>query len=148
VVTGCQNVSPAPKGFLRLFAGCVYLVKGLAVGNFRQCPEPYLTGLIMAAVYYFSRAHRTNTGGPLLAGAGFTACALMTKGLVALIPIGGALAGELVLTKQWHDLWHIRWVGAALLILVGITPALYCLYAQCAAHPDQVVFGRTRARGV
>ena len=110
--------------------------------------EPYLTGLIMAAVYYFSRAHRTNTGGPLLVGAGCTACALMTKGLVALIPIGGALAGEFVLTKQWHDLWHIRWVGVALLILVGITPELYCLYAQFDAHPDKIVFGQTGVSGI
>src|SRR5439155_13428924 len=65
-----------------------------------------------------------------------------------LIPIGRALAGEFVLTKQWHDLWHIRWVGAALLILVGITPELYCLYAQFDAHPDKIVFGRTGVSGI
>src|SRR5262249_50787714 len=38
VVPGCQNASSAPKGSLRPFAGRVYLVKGLAVGDFRQCP--------------------------------------------------------------------------------------------------------------
>src|SRR5205823_7744687 len=78
--------------------------------------EPYLTGLIMAAVYAFSRAHRTSTCWPLLLGSGFAACAIMTKGPMALIPIGGALAGELVLKKQWHDIWHIRWLCAAFMI--------------------------------
>jgi len=110
--------------------------------------EPYLTGLIIAAVYAFSRAHHTNKCWPLLLGAGFTACAIMTKGLLALIPIGGALAGELVLKKQWQDLWHRRWLGAALLVLVGITPELYCLYHQFDAHPEKVVFGRTAVSGI
>src|SRR5215510_7652695 len=82
--------------------------------------EPYLTGLIIAAVYAFARAHRTKACWPLLLGSGFTACAIMTKGLLALVPIGGALAGELVLKKQWHELWHRRWLYAALLILLGI----------------------------
>src|SRR5262249_39131704 len=56
--------------------------------------EAYLTGLIMAAVYTFARAHRTKACWPLILGSGFTACAMMTKGPMALIPIGGALAGE------------------------------------------------------
>ena len=110
--------------------------------------EPYLTGLVIAAVYAFSRGQRTKKCWPLLLGAGFTACAIMTKGLMALIPIGGALAGELVLTKQWKDLWHIRWLCAALVILLGITPELYCLYHQFDAHPDKVVFGRTGVSGI
>jgi 4-amino-4-deoxy-L-arabinose transferase-like glycosyltransferase len=110
--------------------------------------EPYLTGLIMAAVYAFSRAHHTKKCWPLLLGSGFAACATMTKGPMALIPIGGAVAGELVLKKQWKDLWHIRWLCAAFLILLGITPELYCLYHQFDAHPDKVVFGRTGVSGL
>ena len=110
--------------------------------------EPYLTGLIIAAVYAFARAHRTKAFWPLLLGSGFAACATMTKGPMALIPIGGAVAGELVLTKQWHDLWHLRWVGAAGMILVGITPELYCLYQQFDAHPDKLIFGQTGVSGL
>src|SRR5262249_32870905 len=73
--------------------------------------EPYLTGLIMAAVSAFATARRRQTAWPLFLGATCTACALMTKGLVALIPIGGALAGELVRTQHWPALWHRRWWG-------------------------------------
>ena len=110
--------------------------------------EAYLTGLIMAAVYAFARAHRTHAGWPLVLGAGCTACAMMTKGPMALIPIGGALAGELLLTKQWHALWHLRWLGAAGLLLVGLTPELYCVYQQFDAHPDKLLFGQTGVSGL
>ena len=110
--------------------------------------EPYLTGLIIAAVYHFYRAHSTQKYWPIIPGALFTACAVMTKGLVALVPIGGAIAGECIMTKRWQDLWHRRWVCAALLILLCITPELYCLYAQFDAHPEKIVFGRTGVSGL
>jgi 4-amino-4-deoxy-L-arabinose transferase-like glycosyltransferase len=110
--------------------------------------EPYLTGLIMAAVYHFYRAHSTQKSWPVIMGALFAACAVMTKGLVALVPIGGAITGECLIKKQWQDLWHRRWVFAVLLILLCITPELYCLYAQFDAHPEKIVFGRTGVSGI
>ena len=110
--------------------------------------EAYLTGLMMTAVASFATARRTHTAWPLFVGALCTAGALMTKGLVALLPIGGALAGDLVRTKHWPALWHRRWWGTALVILVGLTPELYCLYAQFDAHPDKLVFGQTGVSGL
>src|SRR5262249_55111305 len=41
-----------------------------------------------------------------------------------------------------------RWWGTALVILVGLTPELYCLYAQFDAHPDKLVFGQTGVSGL
>ena len=90
--------------------------------------EPYLTCLIIASVYHFYIAHTRKQVGHLIAGSLFAACAVMTKGMFALIPIGGAIAGELLLKKNWHELFHIRWLMAAILILLFITPELYCLY--------------------
>src|SRR5262249_16129929 len=48
--------------------------------------EAYLTGWMMTAVASFATARRTPTTWPLLLGALCTAGALMTKGLVALLP--------------------------------------------------------------
>jgi hypothetical protein len=101
--------------------------------------EAYLTGLIMTAVASFATARRTPTIWPLLLGALCTAGALMTTGLVALLPIGGTVAGDLVRTQHWPALWHRRWWGTALVLLVGLAPELYCLYAQFDAHPDKLV---------
>src|SRR6201996_9604755 len=92
--------------------------------------EPFLTGLIVAAVYHFYRAYGKKSLGHLLAGSIFTACAIMTKGMFAIIPIGGAIFGQFIITKQWKQLFAWRWLIAIILTLIFILPELYCLYQQ------------------
>jgi 4-amino-4-deoxy-L-arabinose transferase-like glycosyltransferase len=110
--------------------------------------EPYLTGLIIASVYHFYKAHTNNSFWQLLAGCLFAACAIMTKGMFALIPIGGAIVGQLVITKQWKQLFNLRWLIAAILILIFILPEIYCLYKQFDLHPEKVIFGRQGVSGI
>ncbi|WP_374949414.1 ArnT family glycosyltransferase [Mucilaginibacter sp.] len=110
--------------------------------------EPYLTGLIIAAVYHFYNACARNSFWQLLLASIFTACAIMTKGMFALVPIGGAIAGHLIITKQWKLLFNLRWLLAAVLILLFVLPEIYCLYRQFDAHPEKVVFGRTNVSGI
>ncbi|MDF2431883.1 MAG: hypothetical protein JWP44_1514 [Mucilaginibacter sp.] len=110
--------------------------------------EPYLTGLIIAAVYHFYRAHIANNYWQLLAGCIFTACAIMTKGMFALVPIGGAIAGELIITKQWRSLFNLKWLVALILIVMFILPELWCLYQQFDVHPEKVIFGQKGVSGI
>ena len=110
--------------------------------------EPYLTGLIIAAVYHFYRAYGKKSFGHLLAGSIFTACAIMTKGMFAIIPIGGAIVGQFIITKQWKQLFAWRWLIAIILTLVFILPELYCLYKQFDLHPEKVVFGQKGVSGI
>ncbi|RYG01839.1 MAG: glycosyl transferase [Chitinophagaceae bacterium] len=110
--------------------------------------EPYLTGLIIAAVYYFICLQEEYSFKALILGSLFTACAVMTKGIFALLPIGGAIIGHLILTGQWKLLIQLRWVGAILLVFVFITPELYCLWLQFDTHPEKVVFGQTNVSGL
>jgi 4-amino-4-deoxy-L-arabinose transferase-like glycosyltransferase len=72
--------------------------------------EPYLTGLIIAAVYHLYKSNTTNSYWQLLWGCLFTACAIMTKGMFAIIPIGGAIAGHFIITRQWKQLFNLRWL--------------------------------------
>ncbi|GGH13875.1 ArnT family glycosyltransferase [Mucilaginibacter phyllosphaerae] len=110
--------------------------------------EPYLTGLVIASVYHFYKAYTGGNFGQLVLACLFTACAIMTKGMFALVPIGGAIAGHLVITRQWKQLFNLRWLLAAVLILIFILPEIYCLYQQFDAHPDKVVFGRQGVSGI
>jgi 4-amino-4-deoxy-L-arabinose transferase-like glycosyltransferase len=110
--------------------------------------EPYLTGLIIAAVYHFYKAYTKNSFWELLWGCIFTACAIMTKGMFALVPIGGAIAGQLIITRQWRSLFNLRWLIAAVLILIFILPELWCLYQQFDLHPEKVVFGQKGVSGI
>src|ERR1700744_2489681 len=110
--------------------------------------EPYLTGLIIAAVYHFYRNLSTRNFWHLLAACIFTACAIMTKGLFAIVPIGGAIFGQLIITKQWKQVFHWRWLVALVLTFVFILPEIYCLYQQFDIHPEKVIFGQTHVSGI
>lgn len=110
--------------------------------------EPYLTGLIIASVFHFYRANRDNNYWHLLAGCAFAACAIMTKGMFAIIPIGGAIAGHLIITRQWKQLFNWKWLLAIILTMLLITPELYCLYQQFDLHPEKIVFGQKGVSGI
>lgn len=110
--------------------------------------EPYLTGLIIASVYHFYKGNIKNSYWQLLAGCVFTACAIMTKGMFAVIPIGGAIIGHFIVTKQWKQLFNLRWLIAIVITLILILPELYCLYQQFDLHPEKVVFGQRGVSGI
>ena len=110
--------------------------------------EPYLTGLIIAAVYHFSRSLQKNWGWQLLAACCFTACAVMTKGIFILVPIGGALAGQLIISRNWQQLFHWKWIVTLLLVSIFIIPELYCLWKQFDTHPEKTVFGSRQVSGI
>src|SRR6202012_5771907 len=110
--------------------------------------EPYLTGLIIASVYHFYRAYKPSNYWHLLLGCVFAACSIMTKGMFAIIPIGGAIAGHIIITKDWKQLFSWKWLIAIVLTMVLTLPELYCLYRQFDLHPEKVVFGHTGVSGL
>jgi 4-amino-4-deoxy-L-arabinose transferase-like glycosyltransferase len=132
-----------------LWASLILLTaQHIVISNYDVRAEPYLTGLVIAAVYHLYKAYNPNNFWQLLAGCVFAACAVMTKGMFALIPIGGAIAGHVVITKQWKQLFNWRWLIAAILIMIFTFPELYCLYQQFDLHPEKVVFGQHAVSGI
>jgi 4-amino-4-deoxy-L-arabinose transferase-like glycosyltransferase len=120
----------------------------LIISNTDVRAEPYLTGLIIASVYHFYKALGSRWLWPLVFGCMFAACAVMTKGIFALIPVFGAIAGHLIITKQWSLLFNYRWLIAAALVLVFMLPELLSLYQQFDARPEKVIFDRTGVSGL
>ncbi|MBG6236464.1 4-amino-4-deoxy-L-arabinose transferase-like glycosyltransferase [Pedobacter sp. CAN_A7] len=120
----------------------------LIISNTDVRAEPYLTGLIIASVYHFYKALGHKWFWPLVFGSVFASCAVMTKGIFALIPVFGAIAGHLIITKQWSLLFNYRWLIAAALVLLFMLPELWSLYQQFDAHPEKVIFGRTGVSGL
>ncbi|MET3875378.1 glycosyltransferase family 39 protein [Chitinophaga sp. OAE865] len=124
------------------WAVCILLTaEHLVISNNDVRAEPYLTGLIIAAVYHFYRRR-------ILPGALFTAFAIMTKGMFALVPVCAAIGGHLLFMRNWKELFHWRWALAAILIALFITPELYALYRQFDQHPEKIVFGATGVSGI
>lgn len=110
--------------------------------------EPFLTGLIIAAIYHFSNALSAKWGWQLVWACLFTACAVMTKGIFTLIPIGGAVAGQLLMHQNWKQVFHWKWLLAVVLITLFISPELYCLWKQFDTHPEKMVLGSQQVSGI
>jgi 4-amino-4-deoxy-L-arabinose transferase-like glycosyltransferase len=110
--------------------------------------EPYLTGLIIGSVYHFFKSQDKKWFWHLLIGSLWAACAVMTKGIFALIPVFGAIAISLVIMKNWKMLFNFRWLLAIAMVMVFIIPELWCLYLQFDTHPEKLIFGQTNVSGI
>jgi 4-amino-4-deoxy-L-arabinose transferase-like glycosyltransferase len=110
--------------------------------------EPYLTGLIIGSVYHFFKSQNKKWFWHLLIGSLWAACAVMTKGIFALIPVFGAIAISLVIMKNWKMLFNFRWLLAIVMVMVFIIPELWCLYLQFDTHPEKLIFGQTNVSGI
>src|SRR3569833_1454718 len=58
------------------------------------------------------------------------------------------MAGHLIITRQWKDLFNRRWLAAVILTLIFILHELWCLYKQFDIHPEKLVFGQHGVSGI
>ena len=134
--------------------------------------EPYLTGLVIGAVYHFYRLYDPTPTPPLKKGGGaylrwfLSSC---FKGKHSPSPPGcianglrpddqrrfcaGANWGGFgnchwLLTGQWRELLKLRWYVAVALSFAFTLPEIYCLYEQFDRHPEKVIFGQTGVSGI
>lgn len=120
----------------------------LLMSNTDVRAEPYLLALIVGAVYHFYNLFQRLTFLDLALGSLCAGCAVMTKGIFALVPIGTAIVGHAVFTKQFKQLFRWRWLLAILCTSIFILPEVYAVYLQFDKHPEKVVFNRTKVSGV
>ncbi len=127
----------------------IYLsVEHLIISNNDVRAEPYLTGLIIAATYYYYRTYRENKWIYILPGSLFLGMATMTKGIFIPAMVFSGFIIEWVIKKKWSEFLKLRWWLAILLVIIFIIPELYCLYIQFDLHPEKIVFGRTQVSGI
>jgi 4-amino-4-deoxy-L-arabinose transferase-like glycosyltransferase len=110
--------------------------------------EPYLMGLIIAAIYHISALNTSFSVKHLLLAALFTASAVMTKGIFVVIAVYGALLGHLWFTGHFKSMFRLKWLWLALLTIIFTLPEFYSLYIQFDLHPEKTVFGRQHVSGI
>jgi 4-amino-4-deoxy-L-arabinose transferase-like glycosyltransferase len=120
----------------------------LIISNNDVRAEPILTGLIIASIYHYHRLVQRYNWTNLILASLFTGLSIMTKGLFTLIPILGAVVGEIMIKRQFRLIMSSRWILSLILIFLFITPELFALYHQFDSHPEKVVFGRTGVSGI
>jgi 4-amino-4-deoxy-L-arabinose transferase-like glycosyltransferase len=118
------------------------------LSSFDVRAEPYLTTLIVASVYHYLKVQSRAGPRDLLLASLFAACAVMTKGPFAVVPIGAAIVGPAIISGRPRELLDAKWLAAGLLVFVGITPELYALYQQFDLHPEKMIFGQTEVSGI
>jgi 4-amino-4-deoxy-L-arabinose transferase-like glycosyltransferase len=127
----------------------IYLAaEHLIISNNDVRAEPYLTGLIIAATYYYYRVYTDKTWKYVVYGSLLLAAAVMTKGIFIAVFVFSGFFLEWIIKKQWKEFLNPRWWLALLLLIIFIVPELYCLYIQFDLHPEKLVFNQTGASGV
>lgn len=118
------------------------------IANFDVRAEPYLTALIIGALFYIYKLTDSNNWRYYLLGAIFIGCALMTKGLFVLVTIGGGLVVYWMITRDWKQFVNPKWYLLLLLSFIVILPEMYALYTQFDLHPEKLVFGEHNVSGI
>lgn len=120
----------------------------LLMSNTDVRAEPYLMALIIGSVYHFFRLDKKFSWFDLVLGSLLAACAVMTKGIFALIPIGAAVIGELLFKKGFSELFRLKWLLAIVLTAIFILPEIYGLYVQFDSRPGKTTFQDTHISGI
>ncbi len=118
------------------------------ISNFDVRAEPYLTGFIIASLYWFYKYIKNKKWSDLIIANLFCSFAIMTKGVFAIIPIVAALGGHFIIKKQWKEILNPMWVVALVFIILFILPEIHALYLQFDIHPEKMVFGKTNVSGI
>ena len=118
------------------------------LANFDVRAEPFLTTCIVAAIWHMLCVYEDKSWKHIIAAIIFAACAVMTKGIFALITIWGGWVIFWALTRQWKQFFDMRWLLIFILTFVATLPELYCLYMQFDMHPEKIVFGKTGVSGL
>jgi 4-amino-4-deoxy-L-arabinose transferase-like glycosyltransferase len=127
----------------------IYLaVEHLLISNNDVRAEPYLTGIIVAATYFYYRTYKENKWIFIIPGSLFLAAAVMTKGIFIVAIVASGFIAEWIFKKKWSEFRNPRWWLAIFLLILFITPELFCLYIQFDRHPEKLIYGHTHVSGI
>jgi 4-amino-4-deoxy-L-arabinose transferase-like glycosyltransferase len=131
------------------WAVLIYLsIEHLIISNNDVRAEPYLTGLMIGAAYYYYLAYTSNKLKYYIAGALLLAFAIMTKGIFIACMVMAGFVIDWVIKKQWRQFLNYRWWLSMVLVLLFIMPELISLYLQFDRHPEKLIFGQHHVSGI
>jgi 4-amino-4-deoxy-L-arabinose transferase-like glycosyltransferase len=131
------------------WAVLIYLsVEHLILSNNDVRAEPFLTGLMIGAAYYYYLAYTGNKFKNYIAGSLLLAFAIMTKGIFIAFMLMSGFVIEWVIKKDWKQFLNYRWWLSIVMVFIFIMPELISLYLQFDLHPEKLVFGQHNVSGI
>jgi 4-amino-4-deoxy-L-arabinose transferase-like glycosyltransferase len=145
----------------------------IIISNHDVRAEPFLTGLVIMALYHFATiaailpipssggvappagplSRKFSGGGAgvglhLILGSLALSCLIMTKGLFTIIPVVAGIGLSLLYSNNFRTIFNWRWLVALILVGVFLFPSLYGYYLQFDRHPEKTIFGKNNVSGV
>jgi 4-amino-4-deoxy-L-arabinose transferase-like glycosyltransferase len=100
-----------------------------------------LLGLTMFAVWQLSAYLNTPNWKHLVLTAIGIGGAMMAKGPIALVIPAAAFGSDLLLKRQWKNIFKWQWILLLIMIALLLLPMSYGLYTQFDLHPEKTVYG-------
>lgn len=100
-----------------------------------------LTGFVIFSVWQISRYLREFKWKYLFFGAIGVAFAMMTKGPLGIVLVAFAIGGDLLVKRQWKNIFKWQWIVFVVIIGIFLLPMSYGLYTQFDVHPEKEVYG-------
>ena len=131
------------------WAVLIYLsIEHLILSNNDVRAEPFLTGLMIGAAYYYYLAYRGNKLKHFVAGSLLLAFAIMTKGIFIACMVMSGFIIHWIIQKEWKQFLNYRWWLSMVMVLLFTMPELVSLYLQFDRHPEKLVFGQHNVSGI
>lgn len=110
--------------------------------------DTILIGMLFFALWQLYEYIRKERFINLFAAAVGIAGAMMAKGPIALIILGAAFGGDLILKKDFRNIFRYQWLIMLAIVAVLLLPMCYGLYQQFDLHPEKVVYDLQGPSGV
>ncbi|MDW7692349.1 glycosyltransferase family 39 protein [Flammeovirgaceae bacterium SG7u.111] len=107
-----------------------------------------LTAFVIFGIWQLSAFLQKKKLHFLVGGAVGIACALMSKGPIALVIPIAAFSIDFILKREWKLFFKLEWLLFLLLVGVLLAPMLYGLYTQFDLHPEKEVYGLKGPSGI
>lgn len=85
---------------------------------------------VILSVWQYAAYFKLHQSYRFYLGSVFAGLGMLAKGPVAVVVIGSAVGLHLLLTGNYKSIFNIRWLPAALIVLILTLPALWGLYSQ------------------
>lgn len=120
----------------------------ILISNLDLRAETMLIGLVVPGMYYLLKLLDKFTLKSLVLSSLFSACAIMTKGLVVLIPPFFGILLYYLFSSNFKGMIHVKWLLFIVLTFLFLIPELSALYLQFDSQPDKLVFGQEGVSGI
>lgn len=110
--------------------------------------DAILTSSIIFSIWQLIAFTRTLRWKNLVLASVGLACGFSTKGMIGIAMPGIAVAVHILYERNWTTLLQWRWMLLPVLVLILISPVLYCYYMQFDLHPEKFIRGHSAISGV